>query len=767
MEVLKRAFELLSEETKMQNLLNDDQRAAYARAMPDFKSLLGLKKYLEIVSLASVDLNGGEEIWVLATANELLIVSNKLEASYLKETIEKLEIVRLRSFSIFRVTFKSIGALETSGAFENEQSFRVSHRNAPAFDDLIMRWNSANIAQSNESFEDKFYHSIFNKVLKKHSLNAQNKWGVVWRLLTYLRPYKKHCAIGVISSLLLTLMVLVPSRVTGILIDDVFKPGGTIAKEEALQIFYYLVGALALSFVLREFFAWLRFQYMSIMGEFVATDLRRDLYAHMQTLGLDFYSSKSSGSLVSRITSDTDRLWDFIAFGVVEVFVSSLMLLGIGAVLLSMDWRLGLVMLIPIPFLLFSIYWHSQRMQKLFLRIWRKWSKMSGLAGDSLAGIRVVKAFHRGSEEVGRFMKANSEVLKEAEQIHHAWTRFWPALMFGIHSVIIAVWWLAGPRLLGFSEPHLSVGTFISFIIYAGLFVQPIEVIGQISRMMNRAVSSAHRVFEILDMQNPIVEKRGAQKMSIQGNIEFKSVSFSYDGLRQVLNDVNFKIRQGEMIGVVGPTGSGKSTLINLLMRFFEVSRGQILIDGVSLQDLDLKDFRSQVGMVLQDSYLFHGSILENIRYGKPEASLSEVLAVAKAARVHDFVLKLPHAYDTKVGERGHSLSGGERQRVAIARALLTNPRILILDEATSAVDTETEVKITEALNEIVKGRTVIAIAHRLSTLKKADRLLVFKDGKIVESGTHLELMSKEGGLFQKLSTLQRPEYVNFENLSL
>lgn len=358
-------------------------------------------------------------------------------------------------------------------------------------------------------------------------------------------------------------------------------------------------------------------------------------------------------------------------------------------------------------------------------------------------------------------MKANSEVLSEAEHIHQAWTRFWPALMFGIHLVILSLWSFAGPRMLGFSDPPLSVGTFVSFIIYAGLFVQPIEVIGQISRMMNRAVSSAHRVFEILDMEPQILEKKGALEKNLEGNIEFKNVDFSYDGLRRVLKDVNLQIGKGEMIGVVGPTGSGKSTFIQLLLRFYEARRGEILIDGVNLKDLDLKSFRSQVGMVLQDSYLFHGSILENIRYGRPEATLLEVLNAAKAARVHDFVIKLPHAYDTKVGERGHSLSGGERQRVAIARALLCNPKILILDEATSAVDTETEVKITEALDELVKGRTVIAIAHRLSTLKKAHRIIVFKDGKIVESGTHQELLNQKDGVFQKLSNLQRPEFLN------
>jgi ATP-binding cassette subfamily B protein len=356
--------------------------------------------------------------------------------------------------------------------------------------------------------------------------------------------------------------------------------------------------------------------------------------------------------------------------------------------------------------------------------------------------------------------------LKEAERVHIAWTRFWPALMLAIHLLLLGVWVLAGPRLLGKSGEAMSVGTFVSFIIYAGLFIQPIEVIGQISRMMNRAVTSAHRVFEVLDIQPGIVEQKNSVRLpSLKGGIAFQEVKFSYDGVRNVLNNVNLEIIPGEMIGLVGPTGSGKSTLIQLLMRFYDPTGGKILLDGVALGDLSLDDFRSQVGIVLQDSYLFHGSILDNIRYGRPDASLIEVIEASKAARVHDFVCKLPYGYDTRVGERGHTLSGGERQRVAIARALIQNPKVLILDEATSAVDTETERMIQEALNKLVIGRTVIAIAHRLSTLKKADRLVVLKDGEILECGTHAELLEKPEGLFRKLSQLQDSGFVSFDEV--
>jgi ATP-binding cassette subfamily B protein len=332
--------------------------------------------------------------------------------------------------------------------------------------------------------------------------------------------------------------------------------------------------------------------------------------------------------------------------------------------------------------------------------------------------------------------------------------------MLGVQATIVAVWCFALPRLLGEGPalgPQLTLGTFVSFLLYMTMFVQPIEIIGQMARIMNRATSSAHRVFEVLDTEPEVVDEVEAVRLRpVEGRVTFEDVSFSYDGVRQVLKGVSFDVQPGELIGLVGPSGGGKTTLANLLARFYDVSGGCIRVDGHDIRALDSGDYRLQVGMVLQEPYLFHGTIVENIRYGMPDATLEQAVEAARMANAHDFVCELPHGYDTIIGERGHTLSGGERQRISIARAILKDPRILILDEATSSVDTETERKIQQAMDRLVAGRTVFAIAHRLSTLHKADRLFVIENGKLAECGTHDELLAKPDGVYRRLYRLQQ-----------
>jgi ATP-binding cassette subfamily B protein len=317
------------------------------------------------------------------------------------------------------------------------------------------------------------------------------------------------------------------------------------------------------------------------------------------------------------------------------------------------------------------------------------------------------------------------------------------------------VWVFAVPRLLGTGHP-LSAGVFVSFLLYTTMFVAPIEVIGQMVRTVNRATSSAHRVFEVLDSEPEVRDVPDAVRLlPVRGRVEFDNVTFAYDGVRQILRGVSFDVQPGELIGLVGPSGGGKSTVVSLIARFYDATGGAVRIDGTDARTLDTGHYREQLGMVLQDPYLFHGTVLENIRYGMPSASLGAVVDAAKAANAHDFICKLGQGYDTVVGERGHTLSGGERQRISIARAILHDPRILILDEATSSVDTETERQIQEALERLIQGRTVFAIAHRLSTLRRASRLFVIEKGRLAEAGTHRELLGKPNGLYRKLYELQ------------
>jgi ATP-binding cassette subfamily B protein len=413
-------------------------------------------------------------------------------------------------------------------------------------------------------------------------------------------------------------------------------------------------------------------------------------------------------------------------------------------------------MVLPVPLFCWAIFRHGEAINRLFLRGWRKWSRVTDVLSDTIPGIRVVKAFHQEEREVGRFDRRNDDVTDEFNRIHRYWTGFWPALLLGVHATIVAVWMMALPRLLGTSTPALTVGTFVAFLLYATMFLAPIEIIGQMARTMNRATSSAHRVFEVLDTEPEVTDVAEPVRLEpVQGAVRFENVTFGYDGVRQVLRGMSFDVTPGELIGLVGPSGGGKTTVINLLARFYDVTGGRILVDGVDLCRLDTGHYRRQIGMVLQDPYLFHGPVIENIRYGHPEASLAQVIAAAKAANAHDFITKLTHGYDTVVGERGQTLSGGERQRVSIARAILHDPRILILDEATSSVDTETERAIQEALERLVAGRTVFAIAHRLSTLRKASRLLVIEDGRIVEQGTHAQLLTRPEGKYRRLYEMQ------------
>jgi ATP-binding cassette subfamily B protein len=314
---------------------------------------------------------------------------------------------------------------------------------------------------------------------------------------------------------------------------------------------------------------------------------------------------------------------------------------------------------------------------------------------------------------------------------------------------------MAVPRLLG-QGAALSAGVFVSFLLYTTMFVAPIEVIGQMARTINRATSSAHRVFEVLDSEPEVRDVAEPIRLEpVQGRVSFDNVTFAYDGVRQILRGITFDAAPGELIGLVGPSGGGKSTVVNLIARFYDPSGGAVRIDGIDLRRVDTGHYREQIGMVLQDPYLFHGTVLENIRYAMPQATPGAVIAAAKAANAHDFICKLAQGYDSVVGERGHTLSGGERQRISIARAVLHDPRILILDEATSSVDTETERQIQEALDRLIAGRTVFAIAHRLSTLRRASRLFVIEKGRLAESGTHQELLAVDGGIYKRLYELQ------------
>ncbi|HWC74043.1 MAG TPA: ABC transporter ATP-binding protein [Gemmatimonadales bacterium] len=640
---------------------------------------------------------------------------------------------------------------------------RYTHRQRRAFENIRFVLEEQLGGSTREipglDADQVYADSIARPIREAQALVAGHQTAVIRRLLGYLKPYRRQLTLGMGAATLITLVSLIPPYLAGYLIDRVVRPaqGGTLPVPRAITIAWVAVAAMAAVYLVKQAAAHVRLRLMAILGEWVARDLRDELYEHIQRLSMAFFSRKRTGSLITRVSADTDRLWEFLAFGVVDVSLSLVMLAGLGTVLLTLDWRLGLVMTVPVPLLCWLIYRHGEDISRLFIRAWRKWSRVTDVLSDTIPGIRVVKAFNQEEREIERFGGRNEDVTAEFNRIHRSWTTFWPLLVLCVHAMTITVWVFAVPRLLGTGgSAALPVGTFVSFLLYTTMFLAPIDVIGQMARTINRATTSAHRVFEVLDTEPEVRDVAEPVRLEpVHGRVTFEHVVFGYDGVRQVLRGVSFDVAPGELIGLVGPSGGGKTTIVNLIARFYDVTGGVVRIDGVDVRRLDTGHFRRQIGMVLQDPYLFHGTVLENIRYGLPDAPLGQVIAAAQAANAHDFITKLQHGYDTMVGERGHTLSGGERQRVSIARAILHNPRILILDEATSSVDTETEREIQQALERLVAGRTVFAIAHRLSTLRKASRLFVIEEGRLVEHGTHAELLQRPEGKYRRLYELQ------------
>ena len=741
--------EIISRYIGQPESLPDDLRAALARAWNG--------QPVQLYALADLDHTLKlEQQWLALGASHVAVARLGSNGTWEIESVDRARIRSLRD--VPGLSANTLLILGDEGAapllvVRYTQRQRAAVENIRFVLDEALTGRSVTLDDADRVYAD----AVARPVRDAQALVAGRESAVMFRLLRYLAPYRRQVIIGLSAAAVVTLASLLPPYLAGYLIDRVVRPTqeGRLTADVARRMAWIAVGAMALLHVVRQAAAHLRLRLMSTLGELVARDLRAELYAHIQRSSLAFFSRKKTGGLISRVTADTDRLWEFIAFGVVDVSLSLVMLAGLGAVLLTLDWRLGLVMTLPVPVFCWLIYRHGESLNGLFIRTWRKWSRVTDILSDTIPGIRVVKAFNQETREIDRFVVRNDDVTDEINNIHALWTRFWPGLMLAVHTTTVLVWVLAVPRLLGSGHP-LSAGVFVSFLLYTTMFVAPIEVIGQMVRTINRAVSSAHRVFEVLDSEPEVKDRPHPVRLSpVRGRVTFDNVTFAYDGVRQILRGVSFDVQPGELVGLVGPSGGGKSTIVSLVARFYDVSGGGIRIDGVNVRDLDTGHYREQLGMVLQDPYLFHGTVLDNIRYGLPTASLGAVVDAAKAANAHDFICKLGQGYDTVVGERGHTLSGGERQRISIARAILHDPRILILDEATSSVDTETEHQIQEALDRLIAGRTVFAIAHRLSTLRKASRLFVISEGRLAESGTHRELLGRPDGIYRRLYEMQ------------
>jgi len=574
-----------------------------------------------------------------------------------------------------------------------------------------------------------------------------NKGQTLIRLFGYAKPYKVRLLWGTVLTLGGTLLELAPPKITQWLVDDVLIKHHT-------ETFVWLIVAMIAMRLLVMGVQIARGRNVAFLGMKMTVSIRGSLFEKFQSLSLSFYDKRNVGSIMSRMTNDTGALYDVLVDGIPVVMNQFAMLIGIPIALLIMNWHIAIYALIPIPFVLIAVRWFRQKMMRVWSRFWHNWSRLGGTLNGILQGTRVVKAFHGENREVRRFDRRISELARTGYLAESAWATFFPLVTFSMSLSAFVVWWVGGKSVLA---NEMSIGQLTAFIAYLAMLQQPLMMLQRIIDWSSRALTAAERVFEVMD--TPVDIQNSEDKVSIpkiQGAVKFTDVHFGYDKAREVLHGIDLEVKPGEMIGLVGHSGAGKSTMINLLMRFYDPTQGTIELDGIDLRKVDLDDFRRQVGVVLQESYLFPGSIKDNICYGRPEASLEEIIGAAKAANAHDFICNFPDGYDSYVGERGQRLSGGERQRIAIARAILHNPKILVLDEATASVDTETERMIQEALERLIDGRTVFAIAHRLSTLRNADRLVVIDDGKIAEVGTHQELLALEDGIYKKLVAMQQ-----------
>lgn len=578
---------------------------------------------------------------------------------------------------------------------------------------------------------------------------------ILWRLLEVARPYRALVTAAVVLTLIHAGFTALPGVVQKHIVDDAIV-GGTLSVGQRLQNLVFWALMFALVVVGSEVIGGGRMAILAKVGTCVARDLRHKVYQHLHSLSLRFFAKRRTGSLITRVTNDTDRLWDFIVFSSVNVVRDVLMIVVAVGVMFYYNWQLAVIALSPLPVIAGVTWWRGRKMHKIFGRLWTYWSRMSAVVGDAMSGVRVVKAFAGEKREITRFDERNEAYTLKEQEVNRTWFVLQPVVSGIMRLSMLLIWVVGGYLVIYYPNERNTVGTLMLFTFYVGMFFQPIGELANSARMVTRAASSAQRVFEVLDTPPEVYTRSNAiQKQSVEGKIEFRNVGFSYEGSQPALVDVNIQIEPGEMVGLCGHSGAGKSTFVNLICRFYDVTEGQILIDGVDVRDYDLQWLRQQIGVVLQEPYLFHGTIAENIRYGRPEATDEEVMNAARAANAHDFIVGFQDGYDTMVGERGQSLSGGERQRISIARAILHNPKILILDEATSSLDSETERQIQQAMNRLVSGRTTIAIAHRLSTLQAAHRLIVLDKGRIVEEGTHEMLKDKENGVYAKLYKTQ------------
>ena len=572
-------------------------------------------------------------------------------------------------------------------------------------------------------------------------MNCQSKGKLVKKLVGYVAPYKWRLLFCIFLSVITTAVSLLPPFMTKTLVDDVLPEGNR-------RMLYICVALLFGSYIVQQGVGTIRAYLLRICGDRIVADLRNDVYAKAQKLPMRFYDRTSTGSVINRISGDTSNLQAFMLRITQEVVVQFFLLIGIIVIMFVLNWRLTLLSLVPVPFVVVGARIFGKKIAPFYRRIWRRWSAVSSILTDTIPGVRVIKAFTNEKRSVENFERYNGEWLKTDISASRITTLFPHIVSFVISCGSLLIWGVGGGWVID-DPTFLSAGLLVSFISYTSMFYGPVNFFANLSDSYQNALNSAERLLDILDAEPEADFAEGKHPEHLKGRIEFRNVSFSFDRSKRTLSNVNLVIEPGDIVGIVGTTGAGKSTLINLLMRYYDHYDGEIFMDGINIRDIDLEFYRSEIGYVQQEPMMFHDSIYNNIAYGCDNVQVEQVIHAADVANAHAFIARLPDGYDTLLGERGTGLSGGERQRLSIARAVLRNPSILFLDEATASVDSETESLIQDAIDRLIRGRTTLMIAHRLSTLRKANKIIVVDKGEILEMGSPEELMEKKGKYYK------------------
>ena len=566
------------------------------------------------------------------------------------------------------------------------------------------------------------------------------------RVLQYLRPYRRLALLTLLAAASATAMELLPPWLIKVVIDDVIQG-------QQMSLLPWVLGGLVVSYGLKTSFASVRIRLNNRLEQTVVHDLRSHVFSSLQRLSINYFENRSTGEIMSRVTNDTEHVERIFIDGLEGALTASLTLIGITSMLFVLNWKLAVLSLLPIPLLMVSASWFTKTVHGYYHHIRKVSGELSSYLQDALSGIRETMGFSRQNYEQQRFDRLSRAYSASNLKAMYLWSLYSPGMMFlGSVGTVLILWYGAGEV----RDGRLTLGELVLFLSYLALFYVPINQIHSVNHMLQHALAASERVFEVLDTIPDVRDRPGvtAPVKRVRGEVKCEQVMFHYRPDVPVLKGLTVSVRPGERVALVGPSGAGKSTLVKLLMRFYDVTDGAILIDGIDLRDLPLRYVRDHIGFVQQEPFLFNGSVRENILYGNLAATEHQLELAARAARAHEFIVGLPEGYDTWIGERGIKLSVGQKQRVSIARVLLKDPPIVIFDEATSNIDTETEVKIREALNELTKGRTTIIIAHRLSTLHDADRILVMDEGRLVEQGRHDELLSR-GGVYATLYEAQ------------